>query len=89
MTGQEKVFLIIGRSIDGWLEISTPNDEEGNSLTVPYDEEFFKALIRHLEKTGFPKEIIEEMKEADKYGIEALKMTENNPKKMIMDEMND
>lgn len=75
MAGQEKVFLIIGRNINGWFEIATSNDEEGNSLSLPYDDEFFNFLIGHLEKAGCPIEIIEEMKEAFQFGVEVLEST--------------
>ena len=73
---QRKVFLVIERSIDGWLSISTEDDEKGDSLEVPYDKEFFNFLISHLKKVGMPSEMIEEMEEADRRGDESIKLTE-------------
>jgi len=57
---QRKVFLVIERSIDGWLSISTEDDEKGDSLEVPYDKEFFNFLISHLKKVGMPSEMIKD-----------------------------
>ena len=65
MAGQEKVFFILERHIDGWLELTTPTDEEsGEHLNIPISPKFFNALIELLEEAGYSKEGIAEIKTA-------------------------
>lgn len=72
MTGQEKEFFIIGRSIDGWLEMRTPDDKEGECLSVPLKDEFVDGLISYLEEVGCPEWIIKEMREAEEWRKEVI-----------------
>lgn len=85
MLGREKVFFTIGRSIDGWLEMITPDDPNGDSLSVPLNDEFVDALIKLLEKADEYGErvfdvTIKEIKEAVEFGKHVLKEEEEKKK---------
>ena len=60
----EKVFLIIERSPFGFLEVHTPENEEGLSTPVTLSDEFIEFLVEYLENDGFPAEFIQEIQEA-------------------------
>lgn len=86
MSGREKIFFIIERTIDGWLEIRTPDDASGDSQGVPISDEFFDALTKLLEDAIFDIVTVGEIKEAFELGKELLKQDEEDSKELEKEE---